>query len=117
MRLALPILAFVVALASVVACKNSGEATGSTCPTSSTLTYENFGKTFMTTYCTDCHSSTGKSEPPILDNITSIRSSISAIDKSAASGPDSSNDSMPEGFDVAEGERQKLGEWLACGAP
>lgn len=108
----------VIALVALIACKKTGDATGSTCPTNSTLTYDNFGKTFMTNYCTECHSSTGgKHEQPMLDDITSIRGAISDIDRTSAAGPNATNDVMPGDFDVAEDERRKLGEWLACGAP
>src|SRR5688500_10476454 len=32
-----------------------GPPTGATCPPGSTLTYENFAREFMETYCTQCH--------------------------------------------------------------
>jgi len=33
-----------------------GPSSGSTCPSDSTLTYENFGMQFFENYCTRCHS-------------------------------------------------------------
>ena len=93
-----------------------GDATGSTCPTSSTLSYENFGQTFMQSNCLACHAKTGP-ESPKFDSVEQIRASIGDIDKSAAAGPNAVNTFMPDGSSVAEAERRKLGEWLACGAP
>ena len=43
---------------TLTACGEHGEPTGSVCPSPPTLTYVNFGKPFMDTYCVDCHSST-----------------------------------------------------------
>ena len=93
-----------------------GDATGSTCPTDSTLTYENFGQAFFETNCASCHRA-GGSESPTLSTIAQIRSNKDVIDRSAAAGPNAVNDYMPDGASVAEAERRKLGEWLACGAP
>lgn len=116
LRFALPALALTLALATSIACNKSGP-TGSTCPTNSTLTYESFGKSFMTTYCTECHSRSGHGEQPMLDDIASIRAASAEIDRTSAAGPDATNTDMPEGMDVSDSEREKLGEWLACGAP
>ena len=115
-RLALIVPALAITIAAV-ACSSSGGATGSTGPTDSTLTYENFGKAFREANCTKCHSASGRGESPLLDSVTAIRAASSEIDKEAAAGPDATNTSMPEDGDVAESERKKLGEWLACGAP
>jgi hypothetical protein len=102
--------------ASVVAgCAGStGQATGSTCPSGSTLTYENFGQAFMSSYCTACHATR---EQPTLTTLASIQASREEIDMVAAVGPNAVNTRMPQGGSVPTSERQKLGEWLACGAP
>lgn len=92
-----------------------GDATGATCPPSSTLTYENFGKDFMDKNCNSCHGA-GAAESPKLDTVASIRSNIGDIDKAAAKGPNATNTFMPEGRSVSDEDRTKLGEWLACGA-
>jgi hypothetical protein len=92
-----------------------GDATGSSCPSDSTLTYANFGQSFMQTHCLACHSSSGP-ESPKLDSLAQIRASASDIDRAAAAGPKGVNTYMPEGGSVDEAERRKLGEWLACGA-
>jgi uncharacterized membrane protein len=105
-----------LAAVGLVACGGPGDATGSTCPTGSTLTYENFGQTFMQQHCLSCHASGGP-ESPKFDTVAQIRAASSDIDKSAAAGPNAVNTYMPDGGSVAEDERRKLGEWLACGAP
>jgi uncharacterized membrane protein len=99
-----------------VGCGEDGVATGNTCPTTQTLTYENFGQEFMSKHCLACHSATGP-ESPKFDTLEQIKANIDAIDKAAAAGPDAVNTSMPEGGSVDEAERRKLGEWLACKAP
>jgi mono/diheme cytochrome c family protein len=93
-----------------------GDATGSTCPTGSALTYANFGQPFMQQHCLSCHTAAGP-ESPKLDTVAQIRASAGDIDKSAAAGPNAVNTYMPESGSVSEEDRRKLGEWLACGAP
>jgi hypothetical protein len=101
----------------LVACGDGpGDATGSSCPTDSTLTYGNFGQAFFQTNCVSCHGASGP-ESPALVTIEQIRMHSSNIDRSAAAGPSAVNTYMPEGTSVPEAERRKLGEWLACGAP
>ena len=112
-------LSLLLALAGLgaVACGDeTGEATGSTCPTTQTLTYESFGQEFMSKYCLACHSATGP-ESPKFDTLEKIQANLDAIDKAAAAGPNAVNTTMPEGGSVDEVERRKLGEWLACKAP
>lgn len=98
--------------------------TNSTCD-GSTLTYENFGRDFMETYCTRCHSSELSSEEDrqcapaghdfdTLDGILLVREHI---DAQAAAGPDAVNVAMPPtGIRPTEDERRDLGTWLACEA-
>jgi hypothetical protein len=90
------------------------EPTGATCPSGSTLTYENFGKSFFSSNCNRCH---GKAETPYFNTQREIQAAIDEIDRTAASGPDATNTSMPEDKGIPESDRKKLGEWLACGAP
>jgi hypothetical protein len=91
-----------------------GDPTGSTCPTGSTLTYENFGQSFFSSNCNRCHAST---QSPHFNSQQEIQAELEEIDRAAASGPDATNTFMPEDRDIAEADRKKLGEWLACGAP
>jgi len=95
---------------------DDGKATGSTCPTDSTLTYADFGQVFFQTHCLACHGSRGP-ESPKFDSVAEIRANAADIDKEAAAGPNAVNTVMPESGSVDEAERRKLGEWLACAAP
>jgi len=105
------------AAAGLAACGSGpGDSTGSTCPTTQTLTYANFGQAFIQTHCLACHSANGP-ESPKLDTLVQVRAAAGDIDKSAAAGPNGVNTYMPDGGSVDEAERRKLGEWLACGAP
>ena len=100
------------------ACSSSsdsgGSATGSTCPSDSTLTYQNFGQAFASSYCSACHA--GR-EQPNLTTQAAIVANRDEIDRVAAAGPNATNTQMPEDGSVSSDERLKLGEWLACGAP
>jgi cytochrome c5 len=100
-----------------------GPDSGATCPDNSTLTYDNFGKEFMTKYCLRCHSSkvTGaaRNMAPAdhnFDTLAEIDLLAKHIDEKAASGPDNTNTAMPpSGTKPSVDERKKLGEWLVCG--
>lgn len=117
-RSSLRTLGLVVTLAALLgACgEGLGDATGSTCPTDSTLTYTNFGQSFMQNYCLACHADGGR-ESPKLSSLSQIQARRADIDRAAAAGPNGVNTYMPEDGTVPEAERRKLGEWLACGAP
>lgn len=101
-----------IGLLVLFGCNSSGS--GATCPTSSTLTYDNFGRQFFASYCDRCHTSR---EGPTLNSLAAIRANSTAIDNAAAAGPSATNTSMPEGSpQPTNAERLQLGEWLACGA-
>lgn len=100
-------------------------ASGAVCPAGSTLTYATFGKTFMQSYCTSCHSSTlsgaarngGPTEHNV-DTLDGVRLSMEHIDFHAAAGPLATNTEMPLSDPKPSlAERQQLGEWIACNAP
>jgi uncharacterized membrane protein len=101
--------------------EHEGTASGAMC-NGSTLTYENFGRAFMETYCTRCHSSSLSGDArncapsdhnfDTLDEIITYRDHI---DEAAAAGPGSVNTAMPpSGTPPTEQERRDLGTWLAC---
>jgi hypothetical protein len=102
-----------------------GPSTGSTCPSEETLTYENFGRGFLDTYCTNCHSSAlsgsarhGAPAGYNWDELEIVRAHAARIDKMAAAGPIATNTTMPpDDPEPSVAEREQLGEWLACGAP
>ncbi len=90
------------------------------CPTGgTTLTYANFGADFMNRYCQSCHGSnaTDRAGAPgefIFDTPDQVKRHAARIFVRSAD----ENDSMPPGPDDPDlGERKKLAEWLACGAP
>ena len=117
LRALLSVAALLSGAGLVAACGGEeGTATGSTCPTDSALTYDNFGAGFFTDHCLVCHGSKGP-ESPKFDTVEQIRANSGEIDKQAAAGPNGVNTIMPESGSVSEADRRKLGEWLACGAP
>ena len=103
-----------------------GEDTKTACPTGgTTLTYQNFGQTFVSTYCTRCHNSalTGSDRKDApkgvnFDTLEGIKAKADDIDKWAGASATVTNDSMPpDGEKPSVEDRRKLSEWLACGAP
>ncbi|HET7542387.1 MAG TPA: hypothetical protein VFK05_21105 [Polyangiaceae bacterium] len=101
---------------------SEGNATGSMCPPSSDLTYDSFGRDFMASYCTRCHSSTlsgaarnGAPADHNFDTLSGIVTMAEHIDENAAAGPAATNTTMPPAAPVpTHDERLLLGEWLAC---
>lgn len=100
-----------------------GPPSGATCPSDSTLTYEDFAAPFMAEYCNGCHSSTltgdarqGAPEFHDFDTKNGILAVADHVDWKAASGPDATNELMPVGSGPVPTlvEREQLGEWLAC---
>jgi len=122
-----------IAVAGLVACGqandadgSSGQATGSTCPPGSELTYDTFARDFMDRYCTRCHSAAlrssdrqGAPSDHNFDTLAGLRATnMMHLDEEAAAGPDAANTAMPPTAPMPSNEeRRKLGEWLACGMP
>jgi uncharacterized membrane protein len=102
--------------------EEEGVATGAVCPSGSTLTYDDFARPFMTSYCTRCHSSTlsgaarnGAPAGHDFDTEAGILAVADHVDGLAAAGPNAVNTAMPpDGAKPTEAERRQLGEWLAC---
>jgi uncharacterized membrane protein len=100
----------------------SNSSSGSTCPPGSTLTYDNFGRTFFASYCTRCHASDkvgadrdGAPNGYDWDVYESIALHANEIDAMAAGGPRQINRTMPPGEPrPSDTERRELGRWLAC---
>jgi uncharacterized membrane protein len=80
-----------------------------TCPSGSTLTYANFGASFLADHCLSCHTS---QQRPTLTSQAQVQANASAIVNAAVMST-----VMPQGTAVSTAERKLLGEWLACGAP
>lgn len=115
-------------VAVLASCEDSiwGPPTESTCPTDSTLTYESFGKPFMTKYCVECHDSMkvgpvarqGAPSFHDFDTLFGIMAVSDHIDETTAAGPAAVNDGMPPAAPYPTLlERKQLGEWIACGMP
>jgi hypothetical protein len=125
---------FIVLLAG---CPASPTSTGTVCPDPdpNTLTYANFGKDFMTRYCTWCHDSSlphsKRNGAPLyhdLDTLLGVLQIPDHIDQQAGIGPNASNHFMPGARcpSVAGGpldkdcaqptdeERTNLALWIAC---
>lgn len=117
-RDAVLVAGLLVASSVLAACgsDDDGETTGTACPDDSTLTYDNFGQGFFQENCLACHGAGGPQSPKFV-TVEQIRASASRIDAVAAAGPKGVNTFMPQGGSVDVSEREKLGEWLACGAP
>jgi uncharacterized membrane protein len=97
---------------ALAGCTSAAEPTGIadlSCPTDSSLTYANFGSTFLTDNCLECHS--GK-EKPNLSTQAYVQSNASKMLEEAVY-----TNAMPDGSAMTNDERSLLGEWLACGAP
>ncbi len=101
-----------------------GPRTGAICPTPA-VTYASFGRSFFATYCTTCHSvaltGAARAGAPVefdFDTVGDVRAHLAAIDEVAASGPSATNVQMPfAGPTPTLGERQQLGQLLACAVP
>jgi hypothetical protein len=90
------------------------------CPPGGTdLTYSNFGGSFINAYCQSCHGSNAEDRAGAPGEFIFDTPEQAARHKDrifARSAAD--NDSMPPGpEDPSPEEREKLAEWLACGAP
>lgn len=104
-----------------------GPATETECPPSgTTLTYETFGRAFVTDYCVECHDSaksgTARKGAPAFhdfDTLIGVKQVADHVDQVAGFGPAAMNMSMPPSGDrpfPTDEEREMLAEWIACGA-
>jgi len=146
--------------AFVVACGGGGPEgeptpTGTVCPTPDPMTFGytladtpgctgtpeqcNFGKTFMDTYCVNCHSSTlvasKRNGAPLyhdFDSLLGVRQVLGHIDEQAGFGPNAQNEFMPGAGtggkcpsvlggaldescpEISAEERTNLAQWVAC---
>jgi hypothetical protein len=103
--------------------KTAAVATGATCPTGSTVKYDPDVRTFMSKYCTQCHSSQLSGEArrcaPAFHDFDSEKGILDVaahVSEYAAAGPKGANTRMPpQGYpQPSDAERKMLGEWLAC---
>jgi hypothetical protein len=108
------LLVVVMLAAALLAC-GWEEMADYPCPQGGTaLTYENFGKEFIATWCLECHGGTDAHSSRAFTDVDSIRAESADIFRNAARD----NTTMPPGpDDPPQDQRYKLAEWLACGAP
>jgi uncharacterized membrane protein len=91
-----------------------------TCPPQGTkLTYEAFGRPFFLVYCNTCHSAEISARRGAPDNyVFDTREQILEHQARIFERSAGTNDSMPPGPDDPPiDQRDKLAEWLVCGAP
>ena len=102
----------ILLLAMLVGCTSPAQSTGIqavSCPSSSDLTYANYGKAFIADTCLSCHA--GRDNPN-LSTQSSVQLHLGEILDRAVY-----TDAMPQNGALTTDERTLLGEWLACGAP
>jgi uncharacterized membrane protein len=101
-------------------------ASGATCPPLGAPTAQAFGEAFLDRYCRACHGAgvqgqarAGAPEGVDFDTPEAVRRWAAAIDAHAAAGPAGHRDAMPPAGSPlpTHEERERLGQWLACGAP
>lgn len=110
-----PLFGVAVLAAAVAACSGVEELGDTPCPPAGTqLSYKNFGAPFLQSYCVECHGGSGGHSSLALSTVELVRANAARIYANAAN----SNTAMPPGpEDPSELTRQRLGEWLSCGAP
>ncbi len=108
------------ALAGAAACGSWTELSDVPCPPGgTTLRYASFAEGFMGAYCNRCHSApegdrNGAPLGIVLDTYPGVYNLRERIFLRAAA----SNTTMPPGpDDPPQAERDRLAEWIACGAP
>lgn len=93
---------------------------GRSCPPESIVTCENFGSSFLSEYCTSCHSSDlpegTRADAPVGVDFNQYQMVRDWSQRIYARAGDS-NDTMPPAANVEPEQRDRLGEWLACDAP
>ena len=85
------------------------------CPDGGTgLTYDNFGRTFMTAYCIACHAGARVEKGVLLNSASSVRTFASQSNAQAGVGASMPPPGVPA---PTATERQQLSQWIGCGAP
>lgn len=112
--MSLPVLGLLFGTA-LFGCASETTLEGHPCPDAgTTLSYDMFGKSFMSRHCTSCHGGGDGHSSRSFATLESIRVQRDRIFANAAEG----NMAMPPGPDGPTlREREDLADWLACGAP
>ncbi len=95
-------------------CVDIDEMATSPCPPQGTqLTWDNFGKGFMGQWCVTCHGGPNGYSSRALNTREAVQANLQRVFVNSAAG----NTAMPPGpNDPPRSERDRLAEWLACGA-
>lgn len=112
-------LQLVIAALALASCKETTIDEVSCPPAGTTLTYESFGKPFLDANCQTCHgkpTTERKGAPSSFDFGSRDAAQTHRARIFARAAAD--NVTMPPGpDDPPREERDRLAEWLACGAP
>lgn len=102
-------------LLGLAACSGAERLEERDCPPGGTaLRYEGFGEPFFERWCVPCHGAPNGASSRAFTTVEAIRADAERIFVNAAGD----NTSMPPGpEDPPRAERERLAEWLACGAP
>jgi uncharacterized membrane protein len=103
---------------ALAACAPEASLDDAACPPGgSALTYDTFGRAFLEQHCQTCHGATERQGAPAsfdFATLAAVQRHKARIFARAAAD----NMTMPPGpDDPPREERDKLAEWLACGAP
>ncbi len=95
-------------------CVDVDEMADNPCPPQgSQLTWDNFGKSFMDQWCVQCHGGPNGYSSRALNSREAVQANLQRVFVNAAAG----NVAMPPGpNDPPRTERDRLAEWLSCGA-
>lgn len=97
-----------------------GPIEGRLCPPDSALTADSFGMPFMLTWCAGCHSAAlpegERAEAPLGVDLDTLQGTQALLLRVYARSADDNLTMPPAGGPSAE-DRERLGDWLACGAP
>lgn len=108
------LLAGLFAATLAAACAEEEKLEDRACPPGSPLTYASFGQAFFDRWCVRCHGGPNGYSGRAYVTVDLIRADRDRIFVNAAGA----NDTMPPGpDDPPRTEREKLADWLACGAP
>ena len=104
-----------VLLVLLVACGGKDEASDSSAPCDPSVTYESFGRGFVTQHCQTCHASTspdrrGAPRDVVFDTEDDVWANADAIRVRAIEQGD-----MPPQGGVSADDLALLDRWLSCG--
>jgi len=115
----MPFVLAVAALLALAGCPKLETLDQGSCPKGSTLTWKSFGEDFFASYCNRCHGADlGQRDGAPTTFVFESRDEVYVHRERIYATSAADNDSMPPGPDDPPlAEREKLAEWLACGAP